>query len=1152
MEPTGLLHVLISVSLITQGVAFFPSQTPGLPDTDYTLTALTEAGILHVVARYFEDSNPDRYSPGNLTNLDPLTPSSLFMKHYGECASWNQFVGAIKTITDNNIRISNDFRNTAEWHFNGNQINAGHQKMKSIRSRILQQLIVGDENAPDYDVARMDCGRFLHLAHSFYSNTNWIELNGQIDPDVIRPSNNLGITNNLEYSECPSNIATCRDCEGLANSVMPLDCSSNLYETLLCLVGGFRSGQDITKPRDTNPRQCSHGGIYDMSRFDTAKGGINKESSERRLSPHHFYHQQAALTAIQATVDFFYHPDTGLYNLIGEQKFRKLLNLDVGTSLAFVIDTTGSMSEEIAAVKEETIDIVNTNRGTCFAASNYVVVPFNDPAFGPAFVSTDPEECIQYISGLTADGGGDCPELANSGLELGIQNSVDGSIVYLFTDAEDKDKDKLPNVEALIAEKGLIRVDFVLTEGCPSRRRKRASSSPFTSYFTIARKSGGNIYFTDDDGIRDLTRVIQGNIRGSQVTILKLSLNSTTPVEIPVDTTIPEFLVSIFGLDGTEVNITNSQGIEGSPSDLLAEIFTSSAQQIVFSFNTSLQQSKGNWNLKLQNVNPASEYEVTVSARSLLGFTFDLLEVDQSGTAYPLEGLPVAGAQLSLQIRISSQDLIRSIGEVRFHDTTGRETLFTGVVQPLAGRIQGLYVANVTLPNKAFFVSLVGVDNKGASFLRTDPTEVQVIDFKLEQVIGNNTIDEVYQGSEGRLTFRVINKGPADTMDISVSIGTNRGAVELNAPIEQVLNATVEPLTMELASGQTQEGVLIVRADDNATIGITVKVMLSVSGSLSPAVNILSADVTVVETPIIIPEVIDSTSPTCTVLATGGDCTADQMTNDCHFHEWWVRIQATDETSLIEVLPDPQVGLSQSLKYEESSLRNVTAIYRAPCCCPKVNITVRDGNGNTASCGEDFYTPVAGTIKEPICNGPIYDLTPPTCTVLATGGGCTADQMTNDCRLHEWWVRIQATDETSLIKVLPDPQVGPSQSLKYEESSLRNVTAIYRAPCCCPKVNITVRDGNGNTASCGEDFYTPVAGKIKEPICNGPVENAPSGLGVGGIVGIVAGCLVSILILVIIVKFFMTRRENKKENDSQKNRADLHVVAKDSKNDSVM
>ena len=85
------------------------------------------------------------------------------------------------------------------------------------------------------------------------------------------------------------------------------------------------------------------------------------------------------------------------------------------------------------------------------------------------------------------------------------------------------------------------------------------------------------------------------------------------------------------------------EGAEGSPSILGADIFTSSAQQTVFSFNTTSQQTKGNWILKLQNVNPASEYKITVSAKSLLDFTFDLMEVDQSGTAYPLEGLPVAG-----------------------------------------------------------------------------------------------------------------------------------------------------------------------------------------------------------------------------------------------------------------------------------------------------------------------------------------------------------------------------------------------------------------------------------------------------------------------------------------------------------------------------
>ncbi|XP_071802034.1 von Willebrand factor A domain-containing protein 7-like isoform X1 [Asterias amurensis] len=1096
MKPTVMLHVLISVSLITQGVAFLPSRTGiTLPDTDYTLTDITVAGIVRVVAKYFEDSNPDRYSPGNLTGLDPLTPSSLFQVHYGDCASFDKFDGAIDTITNHNIRMARVFPNKAEWHFNGNQINAGHQKMMGIRKRILDVLTVGDENAPDYDVARINCGNFLHLAHSFYSNTNWIELNRfyatsiEGNPEVITPSRNLGINANLTFQECPSSVEVCRNCVGgSANVPESQDCSDNLHDTI-CIASGFRSGQDRPKTVSIPPK-CSHGGINDWSRLMEATGGINKETSDPSLSPHHFLHQQAALTAIQATVDFFYHADTGLYNLIGEQKFRKLLNLDVGTSLTFVIDTTGSMSDEIQAVKDQTIELINTNSGTCLAAFKYVVVPFNDPEFGPAFVTADPQECIRYISGLTADGGGDCPEMANSGLELGIQNSLDGNKVYLYTDADDKDKEKLPTILALIEEKG-VQVEYLLTGTCTSRRRRRALSTttPSSSFLAIASKSGGTIYSTDDAGIRGLSRVIQGNIRASQATVLKMNVrNSTAPVEIPVDSTIQELLVSIIGpLDSTTVNIRNPQGAEGSPSILGADIFTSSAQQIVFSFNTTSQQTKGNWILKLQNVNPTSEYKITVSAKSLLDFTFDLMEVDQSGTAYPLEGLPVAGVKVLIQIKISSQDMISSISEIRLFDTSGRERLFSGAAEPIPGRTQGLYLANVTLPEQPFVVSILGVDSKGARFLRAQPAEVQVGAFKLEQVIGNNTIEELHQGSEGSLVFRVTNKGPADTMVIAVSVGANRGAVKLNVSVEQVLAATVEPLTMKLASGKTQEGVITVRAADTVPIGTTVKVTLTVSSNLSLAINILSVDVTVVEVPAIHLEIIDRTLPTCVVLDTGGNCTADQMTKDCHLHEWWVRIQATDETALAAILPDPEVGFSQSFVYEEFSLNGVTALYKAPCCCPKLNITVRDGNGNTASCGNDFYTPVAGKIEEPLCNGPIIDSIPPTCTILAVAGNCTADQMTTNCHLHEWWVRIQATDDTNLTEFLLEPQVGLSQSLEYEESSLQNVTALYKAPCCCPKLNVTVIDGNGNTASCGNDFYTQMVEKITEPVCNGPI-----------------------------------------------------------------
>ena len=72
----------------------------------------------------------------------------------------------------------------------------GNRKMINIRDTLLDNLGKGDKTAPDYDVARLYCGQFLHMAQSFYSNTNWIELNrwlnGVDDEDTITTSSDLG------------------------------------------------------------------------------------------------------------------------------------------------------------------------------------------------------------------------------------------------------------------------------------------------------------------------------------------------------------------------------------------------------------------------------------------------------------------------------------------------------------------------------------------------------------------------------------------------------------------------------------------------------------------------------------------------------------------------------------------------------------------------------------------------------------------------------------------------------------------------------------------------------------------------------------------------------------------------------------------------
>lgn len=49
------------------------------------------------------------------------------------------------------------------------------------------------------------------------------------------------------------------------------------------------------------------------------------------------------------------------------------------SALCFVIDTTGSMSDDIDAARQITYDIIDSKKGTQDEPSEYILVPFNDP-----------------------------------------------------------------------------------------------------------------------------------------------------------------------------------------------------------------------------------------------------------------------------------------------------------------------------------------------------------------------------------------------------------------------------------------------------------------------------------------------------------------------------------------------------------------------------------------------------------------------------------------------------------------------------------------------------------------------------------------------------------------------------------------------------
>lgn len=63
----------------------------------------------------------------------------------------------------------------------------------------------------------------------------------------------------------------------------------------------------------------------------------------------------------------------------------RMMGLFKGRALCFCVDTTGSMGDDIDAVRTVTSSIIDSKVGTEDEPSIYILVPFNDPGRIPMF-----------------------------------------------------------------------------------------------------------------------------------------------------------------------------------------------------------------------------------------------------------------------------------------------------------------------------------------------------------------------------------------------------------------------------------------------------------------------------------------------------------------------------------------------------------------------------------------------------------------------------------------------------------------------------------------------------------------------------------------------------------------------------------------------
>ena len=170
-----------------------------------------------------------------------------------------------------------------------------------------------------------------------------------------------------------------------------------------------------------------------------------------------------------------------------------------GQDLAFVIDTTGSMSDDIGQVKAAANSLITQifNDSLSGAKSRIAIVGYKDPgetstilAFtDQSTVEARKAAAISAINSISVGGGGDLPEGVYSGLRHALAGAVgawreDANIrrIVLFGDAPPKDDYLRAEVEALAAD--------VLSDGLPPVSISAKTSGALTTISVAANVEG--------------------------------------------------------------------------------------------------------------------------------------------------------------------------------------------------------------------------------------------------------------------------------------------------------------------------------------------------------------------------------------------------------------------------------------------------------------------------------------------------------------------------------------------------------------------------------------------------------------------------------------------------------------------------------------
>ncbi|XP_029706463.1 von Willebrand factor A domain-containing protein 7 [Takifugu rubripes] len=920
-----------------------------------------------------------------------------------------KFHAALQEIYTQNGLVDRDFVNSAPHHFNSESFLEG-------RALIIEGLATIKSNIrlENFKAARETLGRILHVLQDFYSHSNWVEL-GNVEPFSNLLRADLPLENLAEV-----NTPTCSDCES-GTCPNPI-----LYEILQQkkLTSGYMGIFSNAKPKG----KCSHGGASDLTSAEIPRGGINKDVPHAHNSG---LHRQAVNVATFASLELL----EDIRAAAGDKDFLRMMGIARSSVVCFVIDTTGSMWDDIVQAQKLVYEIIDSKKGTQDEPSEYILVPFNDPSFGPMVRTTDPDKMKKEVSSLHPFGGGDDPELCLSGLQLALTGAPASSNIYVFTDATAKDIHLKDTIAALIRSTKST-VTFLLTgAGAGARRRRSLRAGSFQDYKDLALASGGQAIQVTKSQLPQATDVILDTSTSALVTVLQRARSPGNEETFPfvLDESLQNITIYITGAPRATptFTLTNPSGVNQTQNEVTGELGTVGTVGNLQRIRLNPDKKAGTWTINIKSTQP---YTLKVTGQSTITFIYDFVErFEGPHPGYAVvSGRPQAGqpALLMLSVMGTKGPTSLNIKEVGLVTVSSPEIVSNSIITE---KDSGDILVEVdAVPDGEFVILVKGTDQETKSeFQRQSTTQMSVSKVNIKAVVSST----VEPGKTLILPFSITTEGTNGTYDITANNDKNF--------------SMTYPKSLMVKAGEPTKANLSITSLPTTPSGTDVTLTIDVkSSSVGADSNYVVLRLSVVE------KITDFVAPLCNVYdVMAGDCPDD--VSKCGLFKWHFTANLTDNNGT----GIDQISLRQgngNLTYTSLSDPLVQAKYEASCCSQTAEFVALDKVGNVGKCYHSI----------------VKDFDPPQCQLvrLVVDGGKCPNDLTY-CRDHKWELVVNLTDGNGTG--LKGISLHHGDGILIYSSLNSPVTEVsYNATCCAQVVDFRAVDKAGNEGRC---YYSIVS-----------------------------------------------------------------------------